>query len=84
MHPCLQTPRQPDPGPDAYDEFEACLNGSGLVIRVLKDTHQVESICDGTEEFNDDNICDSNKLSVKACFYYFLKLILKFKILFIS
>ncbi|KAI8126309.1 hypothetical protein FF38_09130 [Lucilia cuprina] len=60
IQPCFQTPRLPDPGPEAYDEFEACLNGSGLVIRVLKDTHQVENICDGTEEFNDDNASDCN------------------------
>lgn len=55
MQPCFVTPRKPDPGPEAYDEFEACLNGSGLVIRVLKDSHCVENICDGTEEFHNDN-----------------------------
>ncbi|XP_065360659.1 uncharacterized protein LOC135954418 [Calliphora vicina] len=65
MQPCFQTPRQPDPGPEAYDEFEACLNGSGLVIRLLKDTHQVENICDGTEEFNDVNASECNKYSGK-------------------
>ncbi|XP_061389993.1 uncharacterized protein LOC133325227 [Musca vetustissima] len=55
MQPCFVTPRKPEPGPDAYDEFEACLNGSGLVIRVLKDSHCVESVCDGTENFQDDH-----------------------------
>ncbi|KAM7355640.1 uncharacterized protein ACRADG_001639 [Cochliomyia hominivorax] len=61
IQPCFQAPRLPKPGPEAYDEFEACLNGSGLVIRVLKDTHQVENICDGTEEFHDDNGSDNGK-----------------------
>ncbi|XP_059226912.1 uncharacterized protein LOC106094572 isoform X2 [Stomoxys calcitrans] len=54
LQPCFVTPRKPEPGPDAYDEFEACLNGSGMVIRVLKDTHCVENIRDGTEEFHTD------------------------------
>ncbi|KAH8415727.1 hypothetical protein KR222_011345 [Zaprionus bogoriensis] len=49
IQPCFIQPTRPDPGPDAYDEFEACLNGSGLTIRVLKNTHKVESINDGAE-----------------------------------
>ncbi|EDV50134.1 uncharacterized protein LOC6545543 [Drosophila erecta] len=47
--PCFIQPTRPDPGPEAYDEFEACLNGSGLTIRVLKNTHKVESVLDGSE-----------------------------------
>ncbi|XP_034481128.1 uncharacterized protein LOC117786829 isoform X1 [Drosophila innubila] len=47
IQPCFIQPTRPDPGPDAYDEFEACLNGSGLTIRVLKNTHKVESVNDG-------------------------------------
>ncbi|XP_017128042.1 uncharacterized protein LOC108146518 [Drosophila elegans] len=47
--PCFIQPTRPDPGPEAYDEFEACLNGSGLTIRVLKNTHKVESVQDGNE-----------------------------------
>lgn len=49
IQPCFIQPTRPDPGPEAYDEFEACLNGSGLTIRVLKNTHRVESINDGSE-----------------------------------
>ncbi|KAH8297655.1 hypothetical protein KR054_004818 [Drosophila jambulina] len=45
--PCFIQSTRPDPGPEAYDEFEACLNGSGLTIRVLKNTHKVESVDDG-------------------------------------
>lgn len=66
MQPCFQKPRPPDPGPEAYDEFEACLNGSGLLIRVLKDTHQVENICDGTEGFKDENDSDCEKCGGKV------------------
>lgn len=47
IQPCFIQPTRPDPGPEAYDEFEACLNGSGLTIRVLKNTHKVESVNDG-------------------------------------
>ncbi|KMY96778.1 uncharacterized protein LOC6736306 [Drosophila simulans] len=49
LAPCFIQPTKPDPGPEAYDEFEACLNGSGLTIRVLKNTHKVESVMDGAE-----------------------------------
>lgn len=49
LAPCFIQPTKPDPGPEAYDEFEACLNGSGLTIRVLKNTHKVESVMDGSE-----------------------------------
>lgn len=66
MQPCFQTPRPPKPGPEAYDEFEACLNGSGLVIRVLKDTHRVENISDGAEEFQNDNASENNKHTEKV------------------
>ncbi|XP_017137985.1 uncharacterized protein LOC108152866 isoform X1 [Drosophila miranda] len=64
--PCFLQPRRPDPGPEAYDEFEACLNGSGLTIRVLKDTHKVEAVDDGSN-FNpdlgaDDDPCYRNSL----------------------
>ncbi|XP_005188523.2 uncharacterized protein LOC101893663 [Musca domestica] len=67
MPPCFVTPRKPEPGPDAYDEFEACLNGSGLVIRVLKDTHCVENICDGTENFQDDHSSDDCEQPKASC-----------------
>ncbi|XP_058982425.1 uncharacterized protein LOC131804084 [Musca domestica] len=67
MPPCFVTPRKPEPGPDAYDEFEACLNGSGLVIRVLKDTHCVENICDGTENFQDDHSSDDCEKPKASC-----------------
>ncbi|CAD7002432.1 uncharacterized protein LOC101454626 [Ceratitis capitata] len=50
MPPCFVAPTKPEPGPEAYEEFEACLNGSGLVIRVLKNTHQVESVDDGMQD----------------------------------
>ncbi|XP_075162163.1 uncharacterized protein LOC142234846 [Haematobia irritans] len=63
LQPCFVTPRKTDPGPEAYDEFEACLNGSGLVIRVLKDSHCVENITDGTENFHNDGdteCCEKN------------------------
>ncbi|XP_017021230.1 uncharacterized protein [Drosophila kikkawai] len=50
LAPCFIQPTRPDPGPEAYDEFEASLNGSGLTIRVLKNTHKVESIDDGARE----------------------------------
>lgn len=75
LQPCFVEPRKPEPGPDAYDEFEACLNGSGLVIRVLKNTHQVENICDGTEVYNvnsEDEECNNKNEKVR-----FLKLNLK-------
>ncbi|XP_017060179.1 uncharacterized protein LOC108100674 [Drosophila ficusphila] len=49
LAPCFIQPTKQDPGPEAYDEFEACLNGSGLTIRVLKNTHKVESVQDGSE-----------------------------------
>ncbi|KAH8255188.1 hypothetical protein KR038_000673 [Drosophila bunnanda] len=50
LAPCFIQPTRPDPGPEAYDEFEACLNGSGLTIRVLKNTHKVESVDDGATD----------------------------------
>lgn len=51
IRPCfLESTVTKEPGPEAYDEFEAALNGTGLVIRVLKDTHHVESIKDGTDD----------------------------------
>uniref|UniRef100_A0A1B0G0X9 Transcriptional cofactor Bfc domain-containing protein n=1 Tax=Glossina morsitans morsitans TaxID=37546 RepID=A0A1B0G0X9_GLOMM len=62
--PCLMEPTKPSPGPSDYEEFEACLNGSGLLIRVLKDTHQVQNICDGTENFDNaesGSDCDRNQ-----------------------
>ncbi|EDW76980.1 uncharacterized protein Dwil_GK21154 [Drosophila willistoni] len=49
IQPCFIQPTRPEPGPEAYDEFEACLNGSGLTIRVLKNTHKVESVDDGAQ-----------------------------------
>ncbi|XP_017104069.2 uncharacterized protein [Drosophila bipectinata] len=60
LAPCFIQPTRPDPGPEAYDEFEACLNGSGLTIRVLKNTHKVESVDDGSMGNNlgaDDDPC---------------------------
>ncbi|XP_037933722.1 uncharacterized protein LOC119669110 [Teleopsis dalmanni] len=79
IKPCFINPTKPDPGPEAYDEFEACLNGSGLTIRVLKDTHQVESVNDGEDEGLDDSgsecdkpksssNCDLNQLLQKSSF----------------
>ncbi|EDW18106.1 uncharacterized protein LOC6581917 [Drosophila mojavensis] len=65
IQPCFIQPTIPDPGPEAYDEFEACLNGSGLTIRVLKNTHKVESVDDGATTGNlgpDDDPCYKRKL----------------------
>uniref|UniRef100_A0A1A9V5J9 Transcriptional cofactor Bfc domain-containing protein n=1 Tax=Glossina austeni TaxID=7395 RepID=A0A1A9V5J9_GLOAU len=62
--PCFMEPTKPSPGPSDYEEFEACLNGSGLLIRVLKDTHQVQNICDGTENFDNaesGSDCEGNQ-----------------------
>ena len=63
MKPCILCPSKPDFGPEKYDEFEANLNGSGLTIRVLKDTHVVENVCDIELNDDDDYIekCSSKK-----------------------
>lgn len=66
ISPCfIESSANKEPGPEAYDEFEAALNGTGLVIRVLKDTHHVESIQDGTEDklenANSELECDSKR-----------------------
>lgn len=67
MPPCFIVPTKPEPGPEAYEEFEACLNGSGLVIRVLKNTHQVESIDDGVQDNIDSGSdCDGKNNAVSS------------------
>ncbi|XP_054733567.1 uncharacterized protein LOC129241332 [Anastrepha obliqua] len=65
MAPCFVTPTKPEPGPEAYEEFEACLNGSGLVIRVLKNTHQVESVDDGMQHGDNESGSDCEKKKSK-------------------
>lgn len=45
--------------------FEANLNGSGLVIRVLKDTHRVESIEEGTKRCSTSDRSDSSENSIQ-------------------
>ena len=64
MQPCFICPSKPCPGPEAYEEFEACLNGSGMTIRVLKDTHHVESISDGNDNTIEDSDDDCDRCKV--------------------
>ncbi|XP_055847126.1 uncharacterized protein LOC129912755 [Episyrphus balteatus] len=61
MKPCILCPSKPDYGSEKYDEFEANLNGSGLTIRVLKDTHVVENVCDIEPDDDDIEKCSSKK-----------------------
>lgn len=67
-------PTVKEPGPEAYDEFEAALNGSGLVIRVLKDTHRVESIKDGAESKFDNPNSDDEREPKQSAVSMVLKL----------
>ncbi|XP_036338094.1 uncharacterized protein LOC118747962 [Rhagoletis pomonella] len=65
MPPCFVVPTKPEPGPEAYEQFEACLNGSGLVIRVLKNTYVVESADDGMQQGGHDSGSDCEGKNTK-------------------
>lgn len=53
-----------------YDEFEANLNGTGITIRVLKNSHTVTDVLDSE---NEDSGCEMNEICGKVSYFRLYK-----------